>query len=447
MWMETLLLIQAGLTAMMIKLGHIPEFNAELSGILLNLVLIVLTFQVCLYVLDVYEMSLTIVLTEFARRFGLAMLLASILLWSLQFLFPQIGVARGVFLINFILSASVLTAWHMLLRFYLAEAKPRSNVIVIGTGPIARSLVREVLRRPELGIKIHGFVDDKPDLLGVALLKAKVIGLHEDLAEIIAERRIDRVVVELQDRRGRLPANELLFLKTRGIKIEDAISFYERVTGKIEINHLNPSWLLFNPGLDVPKHRLVCKRSAEFILSLLLLALFSPVLLITAVLIKLDSAGPVFYRQERTGKNGRTFILCKFRSMFQDAESATGPVWAGENDSRITRVGRILRRTRIDELPQLFNVLRGEMSFIGPRPERPCFVRSLASHIPYYDLRHIVKPGITGWAQVNNGYANSVEDTTEKLRYDLFYIKNLSFRLDALITLDTVKTCLWLRGV
>jgi sugar transferase (PEP-CTERM system associated) len=253
-------------------------------------------------------------------------------------------------------------------------------------------------------------------------------------------------VVGLQDRRGKLPIKELLDFKTKGVAIEDATTFYERVAGKIPIENLKPSWMVFNSGFGVTKRALLEKRILSIVVSSILLVLCLPVMLVLAVLIKLDSKGPVFYKQERVGQDGKSFMLIKFRSMFENAESGTGPVWAKEGDDRITRMGRIMRRTRLDELPQFINVLRGDMSMVGPRPERPHFVQQLAESIPFYPLRHVIKPGITGWAQINYGYANTLDHTVEKLQYDLFYIKNMSWVLDSLIILETVKTVLVRKG-
>ncbi len=445
---ETTLLVGSCFAAFMIRFEAWPHSRPDGNLILLKAILIALIFQLFLYLKEVYDFSKIRAANEFVLRLGEALLMASGLLWILYYMFPQIEVGRGVFAINLILTSAFLVSWHTLLRFYVGSRTPHSKMLVLGTGRLARTLVQEVLNRPELGFQVQGFVDDDPALLGVSIVNPKVIGLPADLPNIVSERKVDRIVVELQDRRGRLPSDELLRFKTKGIGIEDATSFYERVTGKIAIENLKPSWLIFNTGFCVSKRQLVQKQIAEFIMSLVLLAVLSPVILLAMILIKLDSRGPIFLRQERVGQDGRRFTLWKFRSMREDAESATGPVWAtGKNDERITRVGKILRRTRLDEVPQLFSVLRGEMSLVGPRPERPAFVKDLSTNIPFYQLRHCVKPGVTGWAQINYGYANTVENTIEKLQYDLFYIKNMSLQLDSLIVLETVKTVLCMRGV
>jgi sugar transferase (PEP-CTERM system associated) len=250
------------------------------------------------------------------------------------------------------------------------------------------------------------------------------------------------VVVELQDRRGRLPFDELLQLKTHGVEIEEATSLYEQLTGKIALQNLKPSWMIFNDGFELSVTLLVLKQLMSFFVSAVLLVIFLPLLPFIAFLIKLDSPGPIFFRQERVGQDGKIFTLWKFRSMYKDAESETGPVWAAPTDQRVTRVGKYLRRTRLDELPQLYNILRGDMSLVGPRPERPHFVNQLSEIIPFYSIRHCVKPGVTGWAQIKYRYGNTVEDAIEKLQYDLFYIKNMSWLLDLIVIIDTAKTVL-----
>jgi sugar transferase (PEP-CTERM system associated) len=257
---------------------------------------------------------------------------------------------------------------------------------------------------------------------------------------------IDRVVIAFDDSRGKLPIDDLLQCKFSGIRIEDGLSFYEHLTGKVHLDALKPSWLIFSDGFRRPRAPVVLKRIADIVGSLLGLLIVAPIAAVLGVLIKLDSPGPVLYRQERVGEGGRSFMLVKFRSMRHDAEADTGPVWAMDDDHRVTRVGKWLRKFRLDELPQMVNVLRGEMSFVGPRPERPWFVAHLKQSIPYYNLRHAVKPGITGWAQVRYQYGASVQETFEKLQYDFFYIKNMSVVLDLTILVETIKTVIAGRG-
>jgi sugar transferase (PEP-CTERM system associated) len=252
-------------------------------------------------------------------------------------------------------------------------------------------------------------------------------------------------VIALADRRGQLPIDDLLRAKLSGVRVEDAATTYERMTGKILVDDLKPSWLIFSDGFGASWATRLVKRLADFFGALLGTVLCAPVMLLTALAVRLDSPGPVLYRQERVGENGRPFTLFKFRSMRNDAEQGT-PIWAKDGDARVTRVGRFIRLTRLDELPQFWNVLRGEMSFVGPRPERPFFVQQLAQAIPFYMARHAVKPGVTGWAQVRYRYGASVEDALEKLRYDLYYMKHLSIVFDLMILLDTVKVMVCRKG-
>jgi len=408
---------------------------------------VAITFQIFLHLKDVYEFETKpLWAPRFVLRFGQAVFLACSLLLILHQFIPGFVAAPADFVLLLFLSSFVVTIWHVLLRVYFSVSNRRSKLLIMGTGPLARSLAREILRHKELGLSICGFVDDDPALVGVSIVNPKVLGLNTQLRQIVSENKVDRVVVELGDRRGRLPVDELLELKMRGVRIEEATSLYEYVTGKIAIENLKPSWMIFGDGFEVSRRVLFLKQVVSFSISLLLFLSFVPLFPLIALLIKLNSPGPVFYRQERVGHHGKTFTLWKFRSMRQDAERGTGPVWASLQDTRVTRVGRFLRRTRLDELPQLINILKGDMSLVGPRPERPKFVEELSSLIPFYYLRHSVKPGVTGWAQVNYGYGNTIEDSVEKLQYDLFYIKNISCPLDLLVIFNTIKTVLVRKG-
>jgi sugar transferase (PEP-CTERM system associated) len=404
--------------------------------------IVAVTFQVFLHLRDVYDFRANPSSPEFLVRLGQALFLASVFLIVANHFFPLVVVR----LTTLIRVSLVLSVWHILLRLYFGIRRQRTNILIIGTGQLARALAKEILHRPHFGLSITGFLDDNPALQGVSIVNPKVIGRNSDLPRIVSEKRVQKVVVELQDRRGRLPFDQLLSLKTHGMDIEEATSLYERLTGKIPVDNLKPSWMIFNEGFAVSVGVLVQKQITSFLVSGILLVPFLPLLPIIALLIKLDSKGPVFHRQERVGKDGKTFTLWKFRSMYVDAERDTGPVWSSPEDWRVTRVGKLLRRTRLDELPQLYNILKGDMSLIGPRPERPYFVDHLSSIVPFYNLRHAVKPGVTGWAQIKYRYANSIDDAIEKLQYDLFYIKNLSWLLDVIILFDTAKTVLVRRG-
>ena len=270
-------------------------------------------------------------------------------------------------------------------------------------------------------------------------MNARVIGSYEQLLEIVRRERIDQIVIAMPDRRGKLPVEALLTCKMQGVHVEDGTTFYEKISGKIMLENLRPSWMIFSEGFSISPLLRLLKRLGDILLAGLGLVVAAPLLPVIAMLIKIESRGPAFFTQERVGQNGQLFVLIKFRSMSVDAEEASGPVYADANDSRITGVGRWLRCTRLDELPQLLNVLKGEMSFVGPRPERPFFVQQYTKEIPYYAQRLSVKPGITGWAQINYPYGATPEDAVEKLRLDLYYIKNMSLLLDLFIVLKTAK--------
>ena len=443
---EHILLVCCVMDAVHLRLHEYVSTPRDYLPHLPKAILIALVFQLFLHLRDVYDYGKTLSMAQFFLRLGQALVMGTGTLSFMYFMFPDLQVGRGVFAVSITLISVFLTIWHTLLRLWIGIRTPKLNILIIGTGRLAKELVKEIVNHPELGMGVCGFVDDNPGMVGQSIVNPRVLGTSKDLLHIVPLHGVNRVVVELADRRGRLPINELLTLKTQGIAVEDATSIYERITGKIAIENLKPSWMIFNAGFEVSRSRLLQKRVLSVVVSLALLILFAPVMLLVAIAIKLNSRGPLLYCQERVGQDGRIFNLCKFRSMHEDAERDTGPVWSSPEDSRVTRVGRILRRTRLDELPQLLNVLRGDMSLVGPRPERPHFVAELTSLIPFYGLRHSVKPGVTGWAQIKYEYGNTVRDAVEKLQFDLFYIKHMSWLLDALIVLETAKTVLVRRG-
>ncbi|HEY5599473.1 MAG TPA: TIGR03013 family XrtA/PEP-CTERM system glycosyltransferase, partial [Candidatus Manganitrophaceae bacterium] len=308
-------------------------------------------------------------------------------------------------------------------------------ILMIGSGPVAALLKGALTRDQSLGYRLFHFHWDltEPDDLGEQWVR---------LEEIVKEHKIKKVIVALDDRRRQLPVASLLDLRVQGVEVVEGVSFYEQLSGKILIQSMKPSHLIFSEGFRRLTVGRIIKRALDIVLSVVGLTLSLPIFLVLCALIKIESRGPVFYRQERMGENGRPFMLIKFRSMRQDAEVESGPVWASENDSRTTRLGKILRILRLDEIPQMINVLKGEMSFVGPRPERPVFVEQLRKKIPYYDLRFTVKPGLTGWAQVKYRYGATEEDALEKLQYDLYYMKHLSPLFDLTIVIETMKVIL-----
>ena len=315
----------------------------------------------------------------------------------------------------------------------------KKRLLILGTGRLARDLSMALqLQRRRFLVDIVGYLEGKGEETLNSLDDLAIIGTYDQLTQIVQQRQIDTVVVCTEDRRAMLPVQTLLDLKAMGLTIIDGHYLFEEASGRLSIDSLKPSTLIFSTGFRRRITSLVAKRCVDIIVSVIGLLLLSPLFLVIAGLIKLDSAGPVFYRQVRVGFRGRPYLIWKFRSMRQDAEKQ-GPRWAQANDPRISRVGWWLRKMRLDELPQLMNVLKGEMSLVGPRPERPVFVQDLRVIIPYYDIRHTVRPGITGWAQVNFRYGASTEDSHTKLQYDLYYVKNLSLVLDLKVLIRTLK--------
>jgi len=318
-------------------------------------------------------------------------------------------------------------------------------VLVIGTGEAGVSLVRHILSHPEYNMKVVGFLDERGQDIGKSLVNPRIIGAISDVEEIVGREKIDRVVLSLKERRGSTPIRELLNLKLAGIRVEDVHNCFERLSGRISLEHLSPSWLILSDGFKKSTFLLVAKRALDVLVSAILLLLVSPLLPVVILAIYIESGRPIFFQQTRVGYRGCEFQLLKFRSMVQDAEKE-GPQWAVHKDNRITRVGGMLRKARLDEIPQLFNVLRGEMSLVGPRPERPIFCSMLEEKIPFFNLRHSIRPGLTGWAQVRFRYSSNLEDAKAKLELDLFYLKNLSVMVDLAILFETVKVVLLGRG-
>jgi sugar transferase (PEP-CTERM system associated) len=333
-----------------------------------------------------------------------------------------------------------LAGWRSAYTWMVRQPFLRERVYVLGSGPRAEQLVDALRRRTELGMDVVGWAG----AMGNGSLTRETLGAY--LISLWQNHQVDRIIVALSDRRGMMPVSELLQLRVRGVKIEDATALLEKVNGKLDVDSLNPSWLIFSEGFRLNAAFLVARRVLSVVISLALLVLVLPLIPLIALAVRLSSPGPVFYRQKRVGLHGTVFSCYKFRTMRTDAEADTGPTWAGDDDPRITPVGGFLRRTRLDEIPQLWNVLRGDMGFVGPRPERPEFVAWLSQEIPYYHLRHLVRPGITGWAQTCYEYGASLEQAKEKLRYDLYYIKNISLSFDLYIIFLTVKIVLFGRG-
>jgi len=399
----------------------------------------------CLYYNDLYDLTVVRTSRELLIRLMQAVGTALILIALLYLLLPWLVVADGAFLPAAAIFLVGLLAWRLLFTRVASLQPFGERILIVGTDATARTLARQVLAQEDFPYEIVGFVDENRDRIGESVVNPRIVGTPADIADLVAAHRVDRIVVGLADRRGRLPVRELLRAKLSGVRVEDVNTVYERLTGKLLVEDLRPSWLIFSDGFRASRLTRQSKRLFDVVLALVGLAMAAPVMVLTAIAIWLESGSPILYRQERVGENGRLFTLNKFRSMRQGAEQGT-PIWARADDDRVTRVGRVIRRTRLDELPQLWNVLLGDMSFVGPRPERPFFVAQLAEQIPFYEQRHAVKPGVTGWAQVKYRYGASLEDSLEKLRYDLYYIKHLSLPFDLTILFDTVKVVLFAKG-
>lgn len=394
------------------------------------------------YIGELYGHRLPMGRREIIARILICQLGVAVFAAATGFVFPSLQLDRAGFFATMAVTPLALIAWRLAWLSPWATVRTGRSVLVVGTGRIGDA-VAELEGTSARPFRLAGFVDDNPSK---APSGHRVLGGVAELPRIVDEIRPNLIVVAQLDRRGGFPAAELLEVRLRGVSVEDWPTFYERVTGRILVSDLRPSWLIFSDGFVKSRGAVILKRCVDIVLALVGMVLASPFIILTAVAVRLDSPGPVLYRQIRMGQYGVTFVIYKFRSMHPDAELATGPVWASKGDSRVTRVGRFLRRSRLDELPQLLNVLRGDMSFIGPRPERPEFIEELERRIPFYRARLSVKPGITGWAQVRYTYGASVEDSLVKLQYDLYYVKNLSPFLDLLILISTVQVVLFGRG-
>jgi sugar transferase (PEP-CTERM system associated) len=445
---ESLLIVAAVAVAGYLRFGEwTPDILFEGNGIWRTLLVVFVT-QGCLYYADLYNLRLVTDRRELFIRLFQALAAASLILAVIYYWLPDAIIGRGVFLLAAMLVFVGVAGWRLVWEWISRQLGPRERLLLVGTNPVALSLAKELYeRRRELGVEIIGFVDPDPAKVGVPVINPGVIGTIEDIPSIVRARGVDRVVVSLVDARGKLPMEKLLEMKLDGVTFDHLPSVYEEYTGKIAVENLRPSWLIFSAGFERSRTLAAVKRTVDVVTAALGIVIGLPLFLLVALAVKWTSPGPVLYHQRRVGLRGQIFTVHKFRSMREDAEAATGAVWASPTgDSRETPIGRFLRKTRLDELPQLWNVLVGEMSFVGPRPERPEFVTDLTQVIPYYGQRHIVRPGITGWAQVCYTYGASTEDALQKLQFDLYYIKNLSIGLDLYIMFETIKTVLLRKG-
>ncbi len=432
--------------AVSVLIFPLPGEPLQMDGrlILMQGLILAAIFHLTLYYSDLYDFSLfppdRSHLIRLVRAGGIGL----IVFGGLVSLFPAWFPPGKSFRLSVILSLFLIFGWRTFYSRILEKMEDR--ILILGTQDVARLVAHEVLKRKGLGMKVVGFLDEDASRLGQSLINPKIIGTYDQLQAVLSKERVDKVVIAALERRGRLPIREILGARAQGVEFIEGTRFYEQISGKVFLEDAKPSGFIYAEGLNKSGLTRWTKRLTGIVVSSAILILTLPFMILLGILIKLDSRGPIFFRQERVGEEGKPFMLIKFRSMRQDAEALSGPVWAVEDDPRVTRIGRIMRKLRLDELPQIFNVLKGEMSFVGPRPERPFFVSQLSEQIPFYSLRFAVKPGVTGWAQIRYPYGASVEDAREKLRYDLYYIKNMSLLFDLSIIFQTVKIVLFGRG-
>ena len=403
-----------------------------------------IALQLALIAVGIYGPEALQSLRFAAARILVAISLGVIFLSLMSFAMQGVTLWRSNSLYAMVLAILFLMVVRALLGTILDSDIFKRRLLILGSGPRA-GRIAALDKRPESGFIIAGYVDmnEGPSLIESAVKREDIVNLPQHVIDLAASE----VVLALEERRNSLPVADLLTIKTTGVHVNDLSSFLERETGRVDLDSVNPSWFIFSDGFSSGRRlSTLFKRSFDIFLSFLLLLLTGPIILIFALLIKLESPGGSFFKQERVGLYGQTFKILKLRSMCSDAEIGGEAIWATENDPRITRIGRFIRKVRIDELPQAWSVLKGEMSFVGPRPERPQFVNDLQTKMPFYAERHIVKPGITGWAQINYPYGASTEDARHKLEYDLYYAKNYTPFLDLLIILQTIRVILWPEG-
>ena len=411
----------------------------------LKVVVVAAAFVLCMYYFDLYDSAILSNRREVLSRLVQVLGTACLVLAVLYYVYPPLELGRGIFLIGTAFVAVVLFLWRRLFLVINSASRFADRVLILGDGLLAEPLSREISQRPELALNVIGHISEQNEG-GGENWSLQDDDRVADLPRYVRSHRVDRIIVAMSDRKGRLPVEQLLAVKSRGVLVQDATEVYEAITGKVPLESLRLGWLLFSPSFSDFRFVLIYKRLAAVLVSLigLLLSLF--LLPFIALAIKLSSPGPILYRQKRVGREGIVFNCYKFRTMRADAEADSGATWAADDDPRITKVGSFLRTSRLDEIPQLWNVLIGDMSLVGPRPERPEFVEWLSREILHYNVRHTIRPGITGWAQVRYKYGSSIEDSKEKLRYDLFYVKNISPGFDLLIVFYTVKIILLGRG-
>ncbi len=478
-WIKTvtLVLVEAGIVFSFVTLGLYLRFPDHFSSIffeqrgIYKIALPMGVSQIIFYLFDLYDVAKPRLRRELLTDLFQAVGVVLMVLGAIFFLRPTlllgylqetegsllVRYGNGVPVIALISALILMTFWRLGIHWVMRNPMLGDRLLIVGTDKLAVEVAHEAMLRRDLGYKVAGYISEDPKLVGTSIIShgnspdfgqtsfsREVLGAVDDLNRIVETEKIDRVVVALQDRRGHMPVDQLLKIRLQGqAAIEEGTALYEKLTGKISVEMLRPSWIIFSGGGKRSTVWGIIRRLFNLLMAAIGVVFSLPLAVFAAIAIKLDSPGPIFYTQERVGKNGRTFKIIKFRSMRQDAEKGGVAQWATERDPRITRIGNFLRKTRIDEIPQFINILRGDMSFVGPRAERPVFVEQLSEQIPFFAQRHLVEPGLTGWAQVNYGYGASVEDSMQKLQYDLYYIKNVSLLFDIWIMFKTIKVVMF----
>ena len=442
---ETLVLLFCYLLAAAFVIDVAPEFFLFDELGLFRICIVVASILIGLYLEDLYTRiritSRVLLAQQILMVLGIAFLIQALL----TYINRSLMLPRYLMIYGSAMAFVALPAWRMLYAKFAVSTVGTQQVLLVGTSSVLQELAGQLLSRPEFGHHILGYVGQE-EFPGQTVPRLARLGELNQLKSLVAEHKPDKIIIGMSERRSRMPVQELLDMRLSGIYVEEAATAYEQAFGRVCTRELRPSQLIFSTALGPSARTEGMHTALSMVIAVIGTLLTAPIMLIVAILVRVTSSGPIFHRQIRSGLLGKEFTVYKFRSMRADAEVKTGAVWAQKNDPRITSIGKYLRTFRLDELPQFFNVLKGEMSMVGPRPERPEFVRTLSEKIPFYSQRLSVKPGLTGWAQINHKYGDTIEDTITKLEYDLYYIKHISVTLDVYILLNTAKTVLLGRG-